>query len=142
MAYCLLLCNEITVITKYTKSAAVNASGWTMFFWEANLVLIFYCTNHYLVNRYICCFFSLILFVFSPGAHGNNLIAVLAKYIYHKHDPALPRLAIQLLKRLATVRQDTHQCSFASPLVTVPPLQFLQIISSGFFVSGSLVQVS
>uniref|UniRef100_A0A8C3A4W7 Nucleoporin NUP188 n=1 Tax=Cyclopterus lumpus TaxID=8103 RepID=A0A8C3A4W7_CYCLU len=27
---------------------------------------------------------------------------VLAKYIYHKHDPALPRLAIQLLKRLAT----------------------------------------
>ncbi|ETE64013.1 Nucleoporin-like protein, partial [Ophiophagus hannah] len=37
------------------------------------------------------------------GAHRNNLIAVLAKYIYHKHDPALPRLAIQLLKRLATV---------------------------------------
>uniref|UniRef100_A0A4W3J4K6 Nucleoporin NUP188 n=1 Tax=Callorhinchus milii TaxID=7868 RepID=A0A4W3J4K6_CALMI len=37
------------------------------------------------------------------GAHGNNLIAVLAKYIYHTHDPALPRLAIQLLKRLATV---------------------------------------
>uniref|UniRef100_A0A8C4LN38 Nucleoporin NUP188 n=1 Tax=Equus asinus asinus TaxID=83772 RepID=A0A8C4LN38_EQUAS len=37
------------------------------------------------------------------GAHGNNLIAILAKYIYHKHDPALPRLAIQLLKRLATV---------------------------------------
>uniref|UniRef100_A0A673LC59 Nucleoporin NUP188 n=1 Tax=Sinocyclocheilus rhinocerous TaxID=307959 RepID=A0A673LC59_9TELE len=36
------------------------------------------------------------------GGHGNNLIAVLAKYIYHKHDPALPRLAIQLLKRLAT----------------------------------------
>lgn len=38
------------------------------------------------------------------GGHGNNLIVVLAKYIYHKHDPALPRLAIQLLKRLATVR--------------------------------------
>lgn len=38
------------------------------------------------------------------GGHGNNLIAVLAKYIYHKHDPALPRLAIQLLKRLATVK--------------------------------------
>uniref|UniRef100_A0A670KE07 Nucleoporin NUP188 n=1 Tax=Podarcis muralis TaxID=64176 RepID=A0A670KE07_PODMU len=37
------------------------------------------------------------------GAHRNNLIAILAKYIYHKHDPALPRLAIQLLKRLATV---------------------------------------
>uniref|UniRef100_A0AAY4ADI6 Nucleoporin NUP188 n=1 Tax=Denticeps clupeoides TaxID=299321 RepID=A0AAY4ADI6_9TELE len=37
------------------------------------------------------------------GGHGNNLIAVLAKYIYHKHDPALPRLAIQLLKRLASV---------------------------------------
>ncbi|XP_063288705.1 nucleoporin NUP188 isoform X2 [Pelobates fuscus] len=37
------------------------------------------------------------------GAHGNNLIAVLAKYIYHKFDPSLPRLAIQLLKRLATV---------------------------------------
>ncbi|MFT7815488.1 nucleoporin NUP188 homolog, partial [Arapaima gigas] len=37
------------------------------------------------------------------GGHGKNLIAVLAKYIYHKHDPALPRLAIQLLKRLATV---------------------------------------
>ncbi|XP_035464469.1 nucleoporin NUP188 isoform X2 [Scophthalmus maximus] len=37
------------------------------------------------------------------GGHGNNLIVVLAKYIYHKHDPALPRLAIQLLKRLATV---------------------------------------
>ncbi|XP_075041132.1 nucleoporin NUP188 isoform X1 [Mixophyes fleayi] len=37
------------------------------------------------------------------GAHGNNLIAVLAKYIYHKYDPSLPRLAIQLLKRLATV---------------------------------------
>ncbi|MEE6505586.1 hypothetical protein FKM82_005567 [Ascaphus truei] len=37
------------------------------------------------------------------GAHGNNLIAVLAKYIYHKYDPALPRLAIQLLKRLAAV---------------------------------------
>ncbi|XP_067105776.1 nucleoporin NUP188 [Osmerus mordax] len=37
------------------------------------------------------------------GGHGNNLISVLAKYIYHKHDPALPRLAIQLLKRLATV---------------------------------------
>ncbi|XP_066466804.1 nucleoporin NUP188 isoform X1 [Tiliqua scincoides] len=37
------------------------------------------------------------------GAHRNNLIAVLAKYIYHKHDPALPRLAIQLLKRLAMV---------------------------------------
>uniref|UniRef100_A0A8C1H8N0 Nucleoporin NUP188 n=1 Tax=Cyprinus carpio carpio TaxID=630221 RepID=A0A8C1H8N0_CYPCA len=36
------------------------------------------------------------------GGHSNNLIAVLAKYIYHKHDPALPRLAIQLLKRLAT----------------------------------------
>uniref|UniRef100_A0A673WR89 Nucleoporin NUP188 n=1 Tax=Salmo trutta TaxID=8032 RepID=A0A673WR89_SALTR len=36
------------------------------------------------------------------GGHGSNLIAVLAKYIYHKHDPALPRLAIQLLKRLAT----------------------------------------
>uniref|UniRef100_A0AAY5E889 Nucleoporin NUP188 n=1 Tax=Electrophorus electricus TaxID=8005 RepID=A0AAY5E889_ELEEL len=35
------------------------------------------------------------------GGHGNNLIAVLAKYIYHKHDPALPRLAVQLLKRLA-----------------------------------------
>lgn len=38
------------------------------------------------------------------GGHGNNLVVVLAKYIYHKHDPALPRLAIQLLKRLATVR--------------------------------------
>ncbi|MEQ2197398.1 hypothetical protein XENOCAPTIV_028818, partial [Xenoophorus captivus] len=38
------------------------------------------------------------------GGHGSNLIVVLAKYIYHKHDPALPRLAIQLLKRLATVR--------------------------------------
>ncbi|XP_051893198.1 nucleoporin NUP188 isoform X2 [Pristis pectinata] len=37
------------------------------------------------------------------GTHGNNLIAVLAKYIYHRHDPALPRLAIQLLKRLAMV---------------------------------------
>ncbi|XP_026885798.1 nucleoporin NUP188 homolog isoform X1 [Electrophorus electricus] len=37
------------------------------------------------------------------GGHGNNLIAVLAKYIYHKHDPALPRLAVQLLKRLAMV---------------------------------------
>ncbi|XP_029300553.1 LOW QUALITY PROTEIN: nucleoporin NUP188 homolog [Cottoperca gobio] len=37
------------------------------------------------------------------GGHGNNLIVVLAKYIYHKHDPALPRLAIQLLKRLAAV---------------------------------------
>ncbi|XP_053329838.1 nucleoporin NUP188 isoform X2 [Spea bombifrons] len=37
------------------------------------------------------------------GADGNNLIAVLAKYIYHKYDPSLPRLAIQLLKRLATV---------------------------------------
>ncbi|XP_059214665.1 nucleoporin NUP188 isoform X2 [Centropristis striata] len=37
------------------------------------------------------------------GGHGSNLIVVLAKYIYHKHDPALPRLAIQLLKRLATV---------------------------------------
>ncbi|KAK2819337.1 hypothetical protein Q5P01_024898 [Channa striata] len=37
------------------------------------------------------------------GGHGNNLIVILAKYIYHKHDPALPRLAIQLLKRLATV---------------------------------------
>ncbi|XP_054614138.1 nucleoporin NUP188 isoform X3 [Dunckerocampus dactyliophorus] len=37
------------------------------------------------------------------GGHGNNLVVVLAKYIYHKHDPALPRLAIQLLKRLATV---------------------------------------
>ncbi|KAM9841472.1 nucleoporin NUP188 [Aulostomus maculatus] len=37
------------------------------------------------------------------GGHGNNLIVVLAKYIYHKHDPALPRLAIQLLKRLASV---------------------------------------
>nr|XP_006640720.1 PREDICTED: nucleoporin NUP188 homolog isoform X1 [Lepisosteus oculatus] len=37
------------------------------------------------------------------GGHGNNLIAILAKYIYHKHDPALPRLSIQLLKRLATV---------------------------------------
>ncbi|KAM4696540.1 nucleoporin NUP188 [Rhinophrynus dorsalis] len=37
------------------------------------------------------------------GAHGNNLIAVLAKYIYHKYDPSLPRLAIQLLKRLASV---------------------------------------
>ncbi|XP_041914346.1 nucleoporin NUP188 isoform X1 [Alosa sapidissima] len=37
------------------------------------------------------------------GGHGSNLIAVLAKYIYHKHDPALPRLAIQLLKRLALV---------------------------------------
>uniref|UniRef100_A0A3Q1IBP7 Nucleoporin NUP188 n=1 Tax=Anabas testudineus TaxID=64144 RepID=A0A3Q1IBP7_ANATE len=36
------------------------------------------------------------------GGHGDNLIVVLAKYIYHKHDPALPRLAIQLLKRLAT----------------------------------------
>lgn len=42
-------------------------------------------------------------FVVFTGGHGNNLIAVLAKYIYHKHDPALPRLAIQLLKRLATV---------------------------------------
>ncbi|KAF4077015.1 hypothetical protein AMELA_G00203210 [Ameiurus melas] len=37
------------------------------------------------------------------GGHSNNLIAVLAKYIYHKHDPALPRLAVQLLKRLASV---------------------------------------
>ncbi|XP_068104600.1 nucleoporin NUP188 isoform X2 [Hyperolius riggenbachi] len=37
------------------------------------------------------------------GAHGNNLIAVLAKYIYYKYDPSLPRLAIQLLKRLASV---------------------------------------
>ncbi|XP_034048001.1 nucleoporin NUP188 homolog isoform X2 [Thalassophryne amazonica] len=37
------------------------------------------------------------------GGHGNNLIVVLAKYIYHKHDPALPRLAVQLLKRLAMV---------------------------------------
>ncbi|XP_056146762.1 nucleoporin NUP188 [Lampris incognitus] len=37
------------------------------------------------------------------GGHGNNLIAVLAKYIYHKHDPALPRLALRLLKRLSTV---------------------------------------
>uniref|UniRef100_M3ZTZ5 Nucleoporin NUP188 n=1 Tax=Xiphophorus maculatus TaxID=8083 RepID=M3ZTZ5_XIPMA len=36
------------------------------------------------------------------GGHGSNLVVVLAKYIYHKHDPALPRLAIQLLKRLAT----------------------------------------
>lgn len=44
------------------------------------------------------------------GGHGNNLIVVLAKYIYHKHDPALPRLAIQLLKRLATVRTSVMSC--------------------------------
>lgn len=44
------------------------------------------------------------------GGHGNNLIVVLAKYIYHKHDPALPRLAIQLLKRLATVRAGPCTC--------------------------------
>lgn len=44
------------------------------------------------------------------GGHGNNLIVVLAKYIYHKHDPALPRLAIQLLKRLATVRNSFNFC--------------------------------
>lgn len=44
------------------------------------------------------------------GGHGNNLIVVLAKYIYHKHDPALPRLAIQLLKRLATVRTSLLPC--------------------------------
>ncbi|XP_077353243.1 nucleoporin NUP188 isoform X2 [Festucalex cinctus] len=37
------------------------------------------------------------------GGHGSNLVAVLAKYIYHKHDPELPRLAIKLLIRLATV---------------------------------------
>lgn len=45
------------------------------------------------------------------GGHGNNLVVVLAKYIYHKHDPALPRLAIQLLKRLATVRHPAYMYS-------------------------------
>ncbi|KAG8447953.1 hypothetical protein GDO86_015165 [Hymenochirus boettgeri] len=45
------------------------------------------------------------------GAHGNNLISVLAKYIYHKYDPSLPRLAIQLLKRLAMVaRMSVYAC--------------------------------
>ncbi|XP_075909302.1 nucleoporin NUP188 isoform X3 [Petromyzon marinus] len=36
------------------------------------------------------------------GVHGN-VMAILARYIYHRHDAALPRLAVQLLKRLAMV---------------------------------------
>ncbi|KAM4663713.1 nucleoporin NUP188 isoform 2-T2 [Discoglossus pictus] len=80
------------------------------------------------------------------GAHGNNLIAVLAKYIYHKYDPALPRLAIQLLKRLATVAPmsvyaclgsdaaairdaflNRLQCSIEDMLIKVMILEFLTI---------------
>ncbi|XP_043914056.1 nucleoporin NUP188 [Protopterus annectens] len=53
------------------------------------------------------------------GAHGNNLIAVLAKYIYHKHDPALPRLAIQLLKRLATVAPMSVYACLGSDAVAI-----------------------
>lgn len=46
MVYYLLLCYEISIITEYTKSAAVNSSGWThiMFFWETSIVLIFWFT--------------------------------------------------------------------------------------------------
>lgn len=54
------------------------------------------------------------------SGHGTNLIIVLAKYIYHKHDPALPRLAIQLLKRLATVRNphgsQLHNKKYFNPI--------------------------
>lgn len=67
----------------------------------------------------------------SPGAHGNNLIAVLAKYIYHKHDPALPRLAIQLLKRLATVRWESHFAPLLLPLWLIHRWNSFQVISSG-----------
>lgn len=71
---------------------------------------------------------TLLSVFFASGAHGNNLIAVLAKYIYHRHDPALPRLAIQLLKRLATVGPmepaeywdvDTPWCSLALLLIVL-----------------------
>lgn len=65
MAYCLLLCNGISVITEYTKSAALSASGWThtVFFWETNLILIFCCGNYYLVNSYILLLFLLFDFI-------------------------------------------------------------------------------
>lgn len=62
------------------------------------------------------------------GGHGNNLIVVLAKYIYHKHDPALPRLAIQLLKRLATVR---FCCVTAGLIILRWGAKFLNFASSG-----------
>ena len=34
----------------------------------------------------------------------RHLVAVIAQYIYHRHDPRLPTLATVLLKRLAMVR--------------------------------------
>lgn len=68
------------------------------------------------------------------GGHGNNLIVVLAKYIYHKHDPALPRLAIQLLKRLATVRMPglLRHCRGAEATASQePPIKALNTVAFG-----------
>uniref|UniRef100_A0A8C3A4U5 Nucleoporin NUP188 n=1 Tax=Cyclopterus lumpus TaxID=8103 RepID=A0A8C3A4U5_CYCLU len=65
------------------------------------------------------------------GGHGNNLIVVLAKYIYHKHDPALPRLAIQLLKRWRPCRSNACLGSDASKTedmrIKVMILEFLTV---------------
>lgn len=83
--------------------------------------------------------------IVSSGAHGNNLIAVLAKYIYHKHDPALPRLAIQLLKRLATVRASrTVQISRMLALgfhlfLLLPDEIAILVISDFYFICGPVL---
>ena len=44
---------------------------------------------------------------------NQHIVATVAQYIYHKHDPRLPKLACLLLKRLALVSP-----AQLSPLVT------------------------
>lgn len=134
MAYCLLLCNEIIVITEYTKSVAVNAFGWThtMFFWETDLVLIFCCGNHYLINSYI------LLFLLS------DFICVLSRCSWEQPYCCLGQIHLpQAWPCTSTPGHPAAQTTGYSkihisaplllPLWLIPPLKFFQIISLGFF---------
>lgn len=130
MAYCLLLCNEIIVITEYTKSVAVNASGWThtMFFWETNLVLIFCCGNH-LVNSYVLLF---LLFDF---------ICVLSRCSWEQPYCCLGQIHLpQAWSCTSTPGHPAAQTTgyskirhASAPLLLPLWLTFFQIISSGCF---------
>lgn len=146
MACCLLLCNEIGVITEYSKSAAISTSGWAhaLFFWKTDLLLTFCYGNHYLVNSYILLQFLLFDFncVLSRCSWKQSYCGLGQIYLPQAWPcTSAPGHPIAQTTGYGKMRLTQVLLCF-SPCDWFHHWNSFKIITSDFFVSGSLMQVS
>lgn len=57
----------------------------------------------------------------------NNLVSVVASYIYHRHNVALPKLAIALLRRISLVAPMSLYACLGTDVVATRYVGFYQL---------------